>query len=59
MLLYGESDVQIKQIWKVTMHKMRDSRKECLHAVQLQHWGCHGDEHGLQRRPERPRFPSK
>ena len=34
-----------------------DWREEPVHEVQLQHRGCHGDEHGLQRCTERAGLP--
>jgi hypothetical protein len=32
-------------------------REELVHEVQLQHRGCHGDEHGLQGCAERAGLP--
>jgi len=50
--LFWPLGVQVEQIWQTAGSEVRDGREEPLHEVHLQHRGCHGDEHGLQRRPE-------
>ena len=55
--LFWETFVQVKQICKASGSKVRHGREEPVHEVQLQHGGCHGDEHGLQRCLERAGLP--
>lgn len=45
--LFWEIFLQIEQIWKAAGSEVRACREEPVHEVQLQHRGCHGDEHGL------------
>lgn len=55
--LFWEIFMQIEQIWKAAGSEVCDCREEPVHEVQLQHRGCHGDEHGLQRCTERAGLP--
>ena len=41
---------QVEQIWEAAGSAVRDGREEPVHEIQLQHRGCHGDEHDLQGR---------
>jgi hypothetical protein len=50
--------VQVEPIRKAAASEVRHRWEKPLHEVHLQHRGCHGHEHGLQRRSERPRLPS-
>jgi hypothetical protein len=55
--LFSETFVQVKPIRKASGSEVRHRWEKPLHEVHLQHWGCHGHEHGLQRRPERAGLP--